>query len=86
MLEWHRHDAAFINPYTATGYNPAEHVCAPVSRDNINKMYDSLTYNTYLKKYVLISATGLWDKDRGRVVHGFYFSLSDDRSIGHSAD
>jgi hypothetical protein len=71
-------DAAFINPYTATGYNPAEHVCAPVSRDNINKMYDSLTYNTYLKKYVLISATGLWDKDRGEVVHGFYFSLSDD--------
>ena len=71
-------NVAFINPYTETGYDPAEHICVPVSRDNIEKMVESLTFNTYLKKFLLVGPAGLYDPDRDEIVYGFYFSLSDD--------
>jgi hypothetical protein len=71
-------NASFIDPYIEENYYPADHVCKPVSRDNIEKMADSLTYNTFFKKYLLVGAAGLYDPDVGEVVHGFYYSLSDD--------
>ena len=71
-------NAAFVNPYTESNYDPGEHICAPVSRDHLGKMYDSLTFNTYLNRFLLIGATGLWDPERQEEVNGFYFSLSDD--------
>ena len=71
-------NATFVNPYTEINFDPGEHICAPVSWDNLGKMYDNLTFNTYLNKFLLIGATGLWDPDREEGVNGFYFSLSDD--------
>jgi hypothetical protein len=66
----------FVNPYTATGYNIADKVLAPVSRDNIGKMCASLTYNTYLGKYVVVDfTTGTYN---GASTTGFYYSTSDD--------
>jgi hypothetical protein len=71
-------NATFIDPYTEENYDPADHICEPVSRDNIEKMHASLTYNKFFNKFLLVGATGLYDPYAGEVVHGFYYSLSDD--------
>jgi hypothetical protein len=71
-------NATFVDPYTEVNFDPAVHVCKPVSRDNIEKMHSSLTYNTFFNKYLLVGAAGLYDPDLGDVIHGFYYSLSDD--------
>jgi hypothetical protein len=71
-------NASFVNPYTESGFDHAEHVCAPVSRDNIVKMSSSVTFNTFLGKFLLVGVTGLHDPDTGQLVHGVYFSLSED--------
>jgi hypothetical protein len=49
-----------------------------VSPDEISSMVDSLTYNTYLDKYLLVGLAG--DRIRGRqgVVRGIYYSVSED--------
>jgi hypothetical protein len=66
----------FINPYTESEINPAQHICQPVSRDQIEKMQTSLTFNTYFNKFLLVGATGQWENNK--LIHGFYYSLSDD--------
>lgn len=66
----------FVNPYTEPGYDPADKVLAPVSRDNIGKMCASLTYNTYFGKYMVVDYT-IGEVD-GTLKYGFYYSLSDD--------
>jgi S-layer homology domain len=71
-------NATFIDPYTEENYVAADHICEPVSRDNIEKMNESLTYNKFFNKYLLVGATGLYDPNVGEVVWGFYYSLSDD--------
>ena len=66
-----------INPYTATGFDPADHVLAPIDQNlmtygNMEKMHFSLSYSTYFQKFILVGAaqlSGVW---------GFYYSLSDD--------
>lgn len=68
----------FINPYLEPTADPVMHVCAPVSRDNIGKMTGSLTYNTYFGKFIMVGSEGKWDYGLGRIVYGFYYSLSDD--------
>lgn len=66
----------FVNPYTQSGYNPADIILAPVSRDNIGKMCASLTYNTYFGKYMVVDYT-IGEVD-GTLKYGFYYALSDD--------
>ena len=66
----------FANPYAQAHISASDHVCAPVAYDEIGDMTHSLTYNTYLGKYMLVSPTA--QQDRGRTVYGFYYSLSDD--------
>jgi hypothetical protein len=56
-----------IDPYQSTD-SPANHVCDPVSPGNLNMSPRSLTYNTYLQKYMLVGGSN------GNV----YYSLSDD--------
>ena len=68
----------FIDPYLNPGADPAEHVCAPVSRSNIQKMYQSLTFNTHFGQYLLVGVAGKYDSQQGRTVWGFYYSLSSD--------
>ena len=67
----------FVNPY-GPRFDPAKHLCKPVSAANIGVMSSSLTFNTYLDKFVLVANSG--DRVRGRrgVVWGIYFSVSDD--------
>jgi hypothetical protein len=66
----------FINPYVETSENPANHVCKPVSSAFTGPLrgfeVNSLTYNTYYGKYMLVGQT------LKNNVPGFYFSLSED--------
>lgn len=62
----------FINPYTETGFTPADHIVQPIGNGNIEKMQSSLTWSTYFDKWLLVGAAqkgGVW---------GFYYSISDD--------
>jgi hypothetical protein len=60
-----------VNPYSDTPYAPAEHVCEPVN--SAPGVATSLTWNDYLKKFMLVgigSGHGL--------PRGIHFVLSDD--------
>lgn len=67
----------FVNPYLDSG-DPAGHVCAPVAYAQIEKMTSSLTYSTYLGRYVLVGMSGQYDPLRATVVWGFYYATSTD--------
>jgi hypothetical protein len=54
------------------------HICQPIAYDQIQSMARSVTYNTYLGKYVLTGTAVKYDPSRGQLVYGFYYSLSDD--------
>jgi hypothetical protein len=43
----------FVNPYAAPGEPPAAHVCEPLDVQQIGAMTESLTYNSYFRKYML---------------------------------
>lgn len=60
----------FIDPYVETVANPEEHDCVLVAPEN-NSMSYSLSYNSYLEKFVAVGVSG-GDKP------GFYYALSDD--------
>jgi hypothetical protein len=66
----------FIDPYRTSGGDPRDHVCKPVAPEKIQAMTESLTYNTYLKKFVLAGAASLPDRDTRKPVWGVYFSTS----------
>ena len=67
----------FINPYT-NPQPPEGHVCAPVQFANIEKMVQSLTYNSFFKKYLLVGNSQWFDPNRGEWVYGFWYSTSSD--------
>lgn len=66
-----------VNPYGASVADPADHVCQPVAPREIGGMVESLTYNTYLKRYLLVGSST--NTPRGdSPIPGVYFSTSDD--------
>ena len=65
----------FRNPYLAT-LDPSQHVCAPVDFLSIGTITESLTYNTYLRKWMLVGAS-VGDPAFNKPP-GFYYALSDD--------
>ena len=67
----------FIDPYT-NPQPPDQHVCAPASFNQIEKMEESVTYNTFFRKYLLVGATSLYDPGTGQTIYGFYYSTSTD--------
>jgi len=70
-------EGQFADPYTSDISNPKEHICSPIDRDNIGaSMNESITYNTYLNRYVLVGISADWLENRE--VWGFYYSFSDD--------
>jgi hypothetical protein len=71
------YNVTFENPYEPSG-SPQDHICEPVSRDQIGRMTQSLTFNTYFGKYLLIGSNSAYDATKRRVVSGFFYSLSDD--------
>jgi hypothetical protein len=66
----------FVDPYEQSGTDG--HVCTPVSYPEIATMTQSLTYNTYLRKYVLVGTAGANVPGKRGVVWGIYYSTSDD--------
>ena len=65
----------FANPYIES-INPADHVCAPVDFASIGLISESLTYNTYLKKWMLVG-NSVGEPAEGKPP-GVYYALSDD--------
>jgi hypothetical protein len=68
----------FIDPYRESPEPIHRHVCQPVSSEEIRDMNRSLTYNSFLDKYVITGTSTRYDAAQGRNVSGFYFSTSDD--------
>ncbi len=66
----------FVNPYAEPTADPARHLAQPVSVLETEGISESLTFNTYFGKFLLVGATGLWVE--GKLIHGFYYTLSDD--------
>jgi hypothetical protein len=71
------YNVQFIDPYT-NPQPPDSHVCAPVQYDNIEKMVQSLTYNSFFKRYLLVGQSQWFDPNRGQWVYGFWYSTSSD--------
>jgi len=67
-------DVEFRDPYVHS-YDPAEGVCALISRNQIGTRSESLTWSTYLKKWVLVGSANNADGVSGP---GFYYHTSDD--------
>ena len=70
------YDVRFADPYGSS--SEGGHLCTPVSSAEIAGMTHSLTYNTYLDKYVLVAPSADRQPGRRGVVWGFYYSTSDD--------
>jgi hypothetical protein len=70
----------FINPYIEESEPPEAHVCAPVSPQTLRRPIQtaSLTYSTYLGKYVLAGVSQEYDQAAARWNGGFYYTLSSD--------
>ena len=67
----------FADPYRDLINNPEDHICAPLDRNNIgHALNESISYNTYLDRYVLIGISADWIDERE--VWGFYYSFSED--------
>ena len=70
-------EGQFADPYTTEISNPGDHICAPIDQDKIgHAMNDSITYNTYLDRYVLVGISA--DSVDNREVWGFYYAFSND--------
>jgi hypothetical protein len=64
----------FIDPYRDRS-SPVDHTCVPVARAQIERMSMSLTWNTFIKRYLLV---GEEDGPRAGERIGFYYSTSPD--------
>jgi hypothetical protein len=71
-------DIRFVNPYTDPGVRASDHVCTPVSPKQIAGMAESLTFNTYFGKWLLVGSSQAYVLSERRNVAGIYYSLSDD--------
>ena len=65
----------FRNPYLST-LTPSQYVCAPVDFNSIGTITESLTYNTYFKKWMLVG-NSVGDPAHNKPP-GVYYALSDD--------
>jgi hypothetical protein len=72
------YNVRFANPYV-DGSAPETHVCTPVAFNEIGMMSNSLTYSTYLNKWVLVGASR-YELPESTVIEnpGFYWSTSTD--------
>jgi hypothetical protein len=67
----------FINPYIDPG-PPENHVCTPLAYDKVQKMTESLTYNTFFKKFLLLGMAIFNDPKTGEATPGVYYTTSAD--------
>lgn len=70
-------DGQFADPYTDDIIDPEAHICPHIDQvgNTSETLSESITYNTYLNRYVLIGISADWLDDRE--VWGFYYSFSD---------
>lgn len=66
----------FGDPYRSE--DPGERFCRAISKDQIATMRHSLTFNTYLDKYLLVGVESARDPRGEDPVAGIYLSTSDD--------
>ncbi len=66
----------FLNPYAQADADLSDYICATIGVPEIGVMQQSLTYNTYLDRYVLLGSTA--DTIDGREMWGIYYSFSED--------
>ncbi len=71
-------DVEFADPYQGIPGSVSDHVCEPLPMSQIGTMHESLTYNTYLGKYLLVGLAGDTIPGRRGPVWGIYYSVSDD--------
>jgi hypothetical protein len=65
----------FINPYKEPDAPREEHTCEPIRGKNLN-MHESITYNTYLDRYVFLGIEAVHRS--GVPVFGITYTLSED--------
>lgn len=67
----------FENPYMNENGGSNAKICSPIDQDDIGVgMVESLTYNTFINRYVLLGLSA--DHIDGREVWGIYYAFSDD--------
>lgn len=66
----------FANPYTQKELTQSSHTCTPIGPNTIAQLYEGISWNTYLQKYVLVGTSSDPTKQPDR--YGFYYALSDD--------
>jgi hypothetical protein len=71
------YNVQLVDPYRVR-VSAADHVCKPVDPEAIAQMSQSLTYNTYFGRFLLVGTAGDYNPRKRRNVIGFYYSLSDD--------
>ena len=70
-------DGQFVDPYLNPPANPTNHICSALEWDNIGaSLNDSITFNTYLNRYVLVGLSA--DTLGKREKWGIYYAFSDD--------
>lgn len=70
-------DGEFVDPYLEEVANTGAATCPALDTDDIGaQMIESLTWNTYLERWVLVGISA--DTIEGREIWGFYYSFSDD--------
>jgi hypothetical protein len=68
----------FVNAYDEPQESPEDHTCEPISPGEVSGMWESLTYNEYLERFLLVGTATETDAETGRRLPGVYFSLSED--------
>ena len=71
-------NARFVDPYRESTEPLNRHVCEPVSPDGLGQLNRSVTWNSYLNKFVATGSSSQYDPVKGVVVFGFFYSFSDD--------
>ncbi len=66
----------FVDPYRQPEALREAHTCAPVGGDELGLMNTSLTYNTFLERFLMVGLSA--DHLDGREVWGIYYAFSDD--------
>ena len=66
---------AFLDPYRTAS---VEAPCTPVATREIATLHESLTYNTYLRRYLLVGLASAPRSRGGGLVTGIYLSVSSD--------
>lgn len=70
------YEGVFVDPYTTILPNFDDHICPPIAYEEIAQIYEGLTYNVYLRKFVLVGTSNDPREDPARF--GFYYAVSDD--------